>query len=125
MSYDYSISIDAGLIRENLEGDVSYEQIESGLLRLGNDDRFHPDLNSLVDMRDCNLDLDLAVLAKIQSIFESVFKGGSGRTALLVDSPKNTALMMLFQKNASVRTVALFSTEEKALEWLRVPAAEV
>ncbi len=44
-----------------------------------------------------------------------------GPTAYLVNDPRSTAYTMLFCKLNSARSISLFSTPEKAPEWLGNP----
>lgn len=122
MAYRYTIDTGKKLIREVFGDLISAEAIIQAIHSLTLDEDFHPDLDNCVDMRNCSLSFGLRDLPKIVSVFGEVYQGGAGRTAILVDNPKNTALTMLFQKKTSGRRIAIFSTEEKAFEWLGVAA---
>ena len=84
------------------------------------DSRFNPDLNNIVDMRECKITLSLEDYPSLIQAFGKVFMGGKGRSAYLVKDPKSTAMLMLFCKQTPMRKSAIFSTEEKAMEWLKV-----
>ena len=118
MIYRFSIDPDAGIIREHFEGDVTAEFIIKSILKLRIDERFNPDFDSLVDLRDCTLRLKFEDFPRIYEAVAEIFHGGEGRSAVLADGPRNTALAILFQKNVPVRKMATFSTPEMALEWL-------
>lgn len=120
MVYSFKIDTELGYLQEQFEGDLNAQGLRASLERLSMDSRFHPDLMNLVDMRQCRLTLSLAEIPSLVQSFSETFKGGKGRTAYLVRDSKSTATLMLFSKQTLQRQSAIFSTEEKALEWLGV-----
>ena len=125
MIYQFTFDLEKGLILEKFEGKVTAEGLFSALRRLREDSRFHADMVNLVDLRRCKLVLELEDLPKLKDAFDETFSGGKGRTAYLVGDPKSTALTMIFRKQTPIRESAVFSTVEKAMDWLGLPVAEV
>ena len=62
---------------------------------------------------------DIEIICDILSSLEYILKGK--KQALILDSPMNTALSVLFEGEANKRVgfiVKIFSTEEAALNWI-------
>ncbi len=120
MVYSFKIDTESGYLQEQFEGELNLQGIRASLERLNMDSRFHPDLVNLVDMRQCRLTLSLKEIPSLVQTFSEIYEGGKGRTAYLVKDPMSTATLMLFCKQFLSRKTSIFSTEEKALEWLGV-----
>ncbi len=125
MVYQFSFVPEIGLIREVIEGDVTAEGLLAALQRLREDPRFSADMVNLLDMRRCTIKLRPEDLPSLKGAFDETFSGGKGRTAYLVADPRATAMILIFRKQTPCRESAVFSTTEKALDWLGLPILEV
>ncbi len=120
MDYEYSIDEESGIICQTFAGRCSFENLEAVLVQLCQDPRFDPDYDILTDLHACEFELGLEQVELFAQLFMDMFKESKGKSALLVDSPRETATSMIFQDMVTqARWVEVFSTREAALNWVR------
>ncbi|MEB3161863.1 MAG: hypothetical protein VKK80_01425 [Prochlorothrix sp.] len=119
MDYIYSIDPEQRLITERYQGVVTIHNIKNAIQTLAADPLFCPDYSSLVDLRVCDFKFDLQDLEELLSCHHQVFGITEGKTALVVNNPRDTALSVLFKNYVDgARQIDVFSTCEAAQDWL-------
>lgn len=117
-SYTYTIDKNRGLIRESLVGTITTEFIAEAHKQLHSDKDFKEHYHILVDFRNCTMDMQPAETKKAAEIHDRMFEPTLAKTAILVDSPRVAAMVLLVTGNIKTRITECFSTEEAALAWL-------
>ena len=118
MKHEYRIEPERRRMESRYRGDFDLKSFLRGLEKISRDPAFDPDYDTLVDLKECNLQIDVSDVETIAEIFDGIYASGKGRTAVLLDDPRSTALAMLFQKRAFSREIRLFNKRENALNWL-------
>jgi hypothetical protein len=72
----------------------------------------------LCDWRDCTMNLSTTDLSELIRHHHQVFVKNHSRISILVGSPRETAICMLFAPKIKSRLIQYFSTEEAAYLWL-------
>lgn len=120
MKHAYRIDSKRRFIDSRYEGEFDMDSFLSGFGAVTGDPAFDPDFDVLVDLSRCRLRVRPRDIPNISELYDAKYEGGRGRTAILLNDPMVTALAMLFQKRVRSRETRLFSTREKAMEWLGV-----
>ena len=121
MNYSSEIYPCQKLIREKYQGEVNVAFLKASLLQLSQDERFSPNFDNIVDFRDSIVKISPSDVMDLMAVHFKVFGLSDGRTAFLVDVPKETALALFFEKKMSLeRQIKVFSTLAGAEEWLEL-----
>ena len=120
MQYEYKINDDERIIYQFYKGTFRIEDLESAILKLTKDSSFNPDYNILTDLRKCKFEFRPGELENFLKIFKKTLGSNSGRGAIIIDSPIETAISQIFQDLVKkIRSVEIFSTSEAAIVWLQ------
>lgn len=124
MIQNYTIDDKEKIIYICYEGKMTVDDLNNNYLKLMEDSRFNPNYNILTDGRKCEalIQVEPTEIAKHVQLIKENFGSCRIKNAILVDSPIETAIAVLFQDMAiEVREVEVFCTEEGALNWLKSP----
>ncbi len=120
MKYEYKINDREKMIYQFYKGKLSIYDLESALLKLTDDSSFDPDYNILTDLRECKIEFRPEDLEQFVRVFKDKFGRNRGKSAILLDTPYETAISTIHQSMTSdIRRIQLFSTYEAAMNWLR------
>ncbi|MGA1601089.1 MAG: hypothetical protein ACO4CG_02235 [Prochlorothrix sp.] len=123
MEYSYSIYPEQQLILERYRGTVTMAFVTAAIERMATDPKFCPDYSTIVDLRECDFKFSPQDLETLLHCHHQVFGITEGKTALVVDNPRDTALSVLFKTYVDgVRHLDVFSALEAAQDWIRQPA---
>ncbi len=101
-------------------GYTDTEDLAVLLGRLVDDPRFLPHYGLLTDFSECRLAVTPSELGALAERYEAKLGSRTIRSAILVDSTRETALSMLYERRRERRrTVVVFSGREAALAFLR------
>jgi hypothetical protein len=121
MSHKFTIEEEEGIIHITFSGECAMDEVKTAVREITGDPNYKPQYDILTDLRDRVLAVNYDALDGLAHLFEERFGGSTGKSAILIDTPHETALAMLHQKKvAGTRTIELFSTRESALTWLKV-----
>lgn len=100
-------------------GKVDLDAITRSFRELAGQEDFSRDFDFLTDAREAELALSTVDLNTFAGLYAELLGGGFGRSALVLNKPKDTALAYLHVDHVkTVREVRLFYLRESALEWL-------
>ena len=120
MQYKYKINDKEGIIYQFYKGKIRINDLEAAILKLSKDRSFNPDYNILTDLRDCIFDFRPQDLEHFFKIFKEIFGKSRGKSAVILDTPIETAISTIFQDLVkTVRRIKIFSTYEAAIVWLK------
>ena len=120
MKQEYRIDDTEKIIYMSITGDCNLRDLETALLKLTNDKNFSPNYNLLNDLRKCKFKFRPKDLDRFFRIFIEKFSKGTGKSAVLLDTPRETAFSIIHQERMKdTREIQLFSTYEAALNWLQ------
>ena len=122
MPIEYRIFPEQGLVVERFLGRITVEELEQVTKQIWADDAYENTFNGLFDLTNAELDMSRnEVLAFCQMIF-SAPSATSGRVAIIVNKPVETALSFLFQSDLAVKNeVAVFSTWDSVRAFFELP----
>ena len=124
MSFHLQVDESCRLVELRYEGKLDTETMLQALRSVHEKVTFGPIRYGISDFRGTSLEIDktefpLFIAAKDPNIF------GGAKWAFLIDSPRETALGMVYTRlKEHVHEFEIFSTREAALEWLQLPEAE-
>lgn len=119
MSCVYEISILQQIVFFNLVGPTTVDEVNEAFLKLRRDKEYDPSYNFLTDARRCIYVDSPQDVSRYVALLENYFTGHRIKIAILVDTPLETAIAMIFQEKVSkIRQVEVFSTKEAAVKWL-------
>lgn len=118
MSFTYQFEEEEKIIYLTFKGECNLEEIKESVHQITGDPNYKPHFHILTDIRNGRLAFQPNALTELAQLFEERFGGSTGKSAMLLSSPRETAMAMLHQKKVS-RTIELFSTREAALIWLK------
>lgn len=104
------------------EGVVTIDVVRAAMEAQFNDPDFDPSFAIVSDFRRATIDAKLRDVEVFSSEHNARFGGARGKTALLVDAPRETALTLMFQQRAQSREVQVFSTVTALTRWLGLSA---
>jgi hypothetical protein len=82
----------------------------------------HPDFDRsfavIGDFRLATFDVKREDIEAFAKLYDAQYEGNRGKTALLVDAPRETALSPMFQQRAQSRNIRVFSTTAALRQWL-------
>jgi hypothetical protein len=122
----FQLQIDAGrrFVELRYEGVVDVPTLLEAITSINEQVSFEHIMYGISDFRGATMkveksDLPKFIAAKDPELF------GRARWALLIDSPRETALGMVYTRmKEQVHRHEVFSTREAALEWLQIPDAK-
>jgi len=120
MQYEYKINNKERIIYNYFKGILRVDELESAVLKLSKDSSFDPHYNILTDLRECLFELRPQEMEQFIRIFKEKFSKGKGKSAIIIDTPIETAISTIFQDLVkNVRRIQIFSTDEAAIAWLK------
>jgi hypothetical protein len=120
MPHTLAIDETEGIITVSYTGECTLDELKAAVLEVTDSRDYRPSHHVLSDLRGCAIFLDPDRLPELARLFDERCADSTGKSALLLDTPHETALALLHQRNvAGARTTELFSTREAALAWLR------
>jgi hypothetical protein len=120
MPFTCAIDEAEGIVHITYTGECSVDLIVSAVRAATGDAAYRDEFSTLNDFRNAVMSFTPDDLAEIARLTEEAYGHSTGKAAIVLDSPRETALAMLHQRNvAGMRTTRLFSTVESALAWLR------
>ena len=120
MQYEYKIDDEDKIIHQTFKGEFSMDNLKSAFMKVTNDPNFNPNYNILTDLRECIFNFLPKELESFIPIFKEKLAGSKGKSALLLDTPYETAISSLHQDEVkNTRSIRLFSTFEAAIIWLK------
>ena len=121
MKHEYHIDTEKGIMTHSFHGDVYIKDWEQERLKSLSDADYHPTFNVLVDMQGATMKSEPEEIEKFVPLLKATPESYGIKHALLVDSPNETAMAMIYQDCVkTLRNVKVFSTYEAAVEWLGV-----
>ena len=124
MNYSYSISDDIRVIKAKYTGSIDIAFIKAAILALAKDPGFDPTFDTLADFRGCQFFITPDDLYAFRSFYLRVLGNAVSKTALVANTPRETALCIVFQHQiVGSQGIEVFSTLEAAEAWLGVPIA--
>lgn len=119
MAYIYRIEKDLGRVRIDFSGRVELPELERMVEEISKDPEFSSDFSILTNAHEAEFAVALGELKEFASTIEEKLKGGTGKSALVVRTPHETALAMMHSKNVKrTRQVGVFHSIGAAIEWL-------
>lgn len=119
MDYSYEIFDSLQVIKEVYTGAIDIAFFEATVAALSADPQFSRGLNALTDFRGCQFLFSPDDLYEFRHFYLRICGQASSRSALVVDTPRETALCIVFkQQAAGCRDIEVFSTREAAELWL-------
>ncbi|WP_269524247.1 hypothetical protein [Coraliomargarita parva] len=126
MPHVFQINPDKCLIHDTYAGDMTVDEIKYVLMEISMHKDFDPDFDAFTDMLDCNFMFGPEEQDEIVELFESVYSGGSGRSAVLIN---NQTVAAKAKSHADivkpVRNMRVFDKREDALRWLGRKANDI
>ncbi len=120
MAQNYIIDHKEEIIKISFIGENDKGDVMATLLEIIDDSKYKSHYNILTDLSDCSLSFNLTDLTEFSQLFEVKFSDSTGRSAIVINTPRETALAMLHRKNVEkTRKIRVFSTRKAALSWLR------
>ncbi len=120
MKHEYLIDEKERLIFQSFKGQYSFRDFETVVLKLTSDKRFSPDYNILTDIRECEIQFQPDDIMRFFQTFKDKVGESKGKTAIIVNAPKETAISTIHQKAVSdIREIQVFSNREAAMDWLK------
>ena len=107
-----------GLIVISPVGNIGYRSIVESAADVLRHPLYDPKFDSLVDLRGGRLRLSPEDVTALVAALEAADTKPPNLMAVLVDSPRETALVMLYSQRATFHSIQAFSTEGAAYEWL-------
>lgn len=87
----------------------------------------HPDFDRsfavIGDFRLATFDVKREDVEAFAKLYDAQYEGSPGKTALLVDAPRETALSLMFEQRARSRSIKVFSTTAALRHWLGLSEA--
>jgi hypothetical protein len=122
---EYRIDSERRVVSARSAGKVTFEEMLAWHRELRDDDRYSKEFSGVADMRGATLLLspdEVAAIAKFNQDHDLT----AGKWALLVDTPMETALAMIYGREAEGHhEMRVFATEEAASVWLGFDVAEL
>ena len=106
-----------GLILMRPVGDVGNRDVLESAAAVLQHALYDPTFDSLIDLRGVRLGLSPREVEALADALQAS-DVTPRRTAVLVDSPRETALVLVYRQRATFHTTQAFSTEEAAYRWL-------
>ena len=101
-------------------GESTIDELKIAFHEITIDPNYKPQYHVLGDLRACVFTFTPAALNELAHLLKERLGGSLGKTAVLINTPRETALAMLHKdKMVGTRTIELFSTLEAALTWLK------
>ena len=133
MKVKFKINPDEKLISTLFKGTIKYEDVVRWFDEVHGHPDFSEEYQGIIDMRDVIFGLEnrnqpriMAEKAKALAQYMAKLDFTSARWALLVDSPIETCLTMLYANDASLKhPIRIFSTVEAAEDYLGLLLADV
>jgi len=120
MPHGHTVDREAGLARIVITGDCSLPDLVEVIRAVAADADFELTFDILTDARRCQFTLGPDDILALGETYGEIFAGTTGRSAIVVRTPRETALALLHQRCAGrVRPIQLFSKREAAMAWLR------
>ena len=117
---EYRIDPELRLVIAWFTGEVEYEELLNWHLELAGHPDYHPDFSGVGDMRRASMQVSHEQIEALDRL-NAERKIVTGAWALLVDSPRETALAMVYSNvKAGRHPMHYFSTIEAASEYLGV-----
>ena len=122
MSCEYSIYPEHSLIIEHFSGHTTREEFENMCHELWQEPEYHNQMNVMMDFRKSEMLYSAEDIKELSMFFKTAPSATKGRGAVLVSSPRETALADLFTlEMASNNLVRTFTTWPAACSFLGVP----
>ncbi len=123
MSFQLEIDAERRLVEIRYQGVVDTPTLLEALSSVHEQVTFGPIAFGISDFRGATLQVEKADFPKfIAAKDPQLFEGA--RWALLIDSPRETALGMVYTRmKEQLHSYEIFSTREAALQWLQLPEA--
>ncbi len=107
-----------GLVVMRPVGDISYRSIIASGAEVLQHPLYDASFDALIDLRGGRLRLTPEEVTALVDLLVTSGQTPPTRTAVLVDSPRETALVMLYSQRATFHSPQAFSTKEAAYTWL-------
>ena len=125
MDYSYEIFDNLQVIREAYTGAIDIAFLKAAVAAVSADPQFSRRLDALTDFRGCQFLFSPDDLYEFRHVYLRICGQASSRSALVVDTPRETALCIVFkQQVAGCRDIEVFSTREAAEVWLGLPVTQ-
>lgn len=119
MKQEYNIDQKEKMIYHFISGDCDIDDFENAANKLIGDENFDQQYNILNDLSRCRFKFRHENLDRFVQFFIEQFGSRTGKSAIVVESPVETAVASLFQKRVEeTRKIHLFSTYKAAIDWL-------
>lgn len=109
---DYVVLPEHNLVIERFNDWLDYQTVRSVSTKIWNSPGYHRNMNVLVDLRGCTVAISTKELIRLIAFFFSHPESLRGRSAILADTPKNTAISAFFQSHI------LLLSKAKVVNWL-------
>ena len=116
-----SVNRDTGILDSRFEGEVTIEEIVDYIVATKKNKLYPRTLKILTDATQAHMNFSPGDLTKIvDENYKSLEQYDFIIDAIVIDSPRETAMSMLYQELAKTRKYKfeIFSTRESALKWL-------
>ncbi len=119
-SATYRIDTQRRLILCRFRQHLTYDDILALMDKIAADPDFNMDFPGVIDMRGAELNITPTQAVALAAMLAEMNMTGSGRRALLTDTPRSTALSMLYASAAGDnRPLMLFSAVEAVSAFLQ------
>ncbi len=99
-------------------GDIDYRSVIASCAEVLRHPRYDASFGALIDLRGGRLRLTPGEMTALVASLRASDHTPPTRVAVLVDTPLDTALVLLYSQRATFHTVQAFSTDEAAYAWL-------
>jgi len=110
------------IVQATCVGKINIDILHSELNRIWNSSDYKTSYNSLVDVRQAELEIEIKEFSKLIDIFSNFpITQTEMKIAVLTSTPQQVALSTLFAQNVQMKyplSIEVFSTYEAAFDWL-------
>jgi hypothetical protein len=115
----HEIDEDGGIIHITYTGECDVDELKTVIQEVIRSPDYRSSYHVLSDFRGCVVSCYPHRLPELARMFEKNYADSTGKSAMILDTPYQTAIAMPHQKNVEgTRVTKLFSTREAALSWL-------
>ena len=118
--HEYRVDPDQRIVQERFRGRLLLEDLIAGMSAVADDPACPLAYDIIVDLLDAELAVHHSEMLALLDVHDGRYDVAeeNGRTALIADDPRTTALAMLFVNKVATREAKVFSNHDDARRWL-------
>ncbi len=122
MTLSYVLLPEKKVFIERMEGKVTMEGLLRAISIIWSEDKYRPEFGGVLDLTNADLLLSPAEIIELSQMLIADNKAATGRFALLVNKPFETALSMIFEtKMKPKQEINIYTELESAAWFLQLP----